>query len=266
MLGGRLSCAFAGLTTLGRYPDEHEKIKTNTFYHRSPMGESYRHSPRPAPSSPPLARAVHVLSPLLPNPRRPSPQPVASSRVAPLPLCAQAHARTFAAHTHSDVVERLKPVILELERQRESVLVVAHRSIVRALYVGSCPPQPPPTAVACADATPSQIGAAECTTQDVPLKMYHKRCTTQDVPLKMQHARCTTPDATRQMQHARCNTPDATRQMQRRTTRLQQVLLLRRLPEGGDLQPRYPDQHGTYRRGNFRPAGPAASPERCALR
>ena len=36
--------------------------------------------------------------------------------------------------SYADVVERLKPIILELERQRASVLVVAHRSIVRVLY------------------------------------------------------------------------------------------------------------------------------------
>ena len=36
---GRGGCTSAWA---GRYPDEHEKIKTNTFYHRSPMGESYR--------------------------------------------------------------------------------------------------------------------------------------------------------------------------------------------------------------------------------
>ncbi len=36
--------------------------------------------------------------------------------------------------SYSDVIQRLEPVIVELERQRLSVLVIAHRAVLRALY------------------------------------------------------------------------------------------------------------------------------------
>jgi len=36
--------------------------------------------------------------------------------------------------SYVDVIQRLEPVILELERQREAVLIVAHNAIIRAIY------------------------------------------------------------------------------------------------------------------------------------
>ena len=33
-----------------------------------------------------------------------------------------------------DVIQRLEPVIIEIERERECVVVVAHQAILRALY------------------------------------------------------------------------------------------------------------------------------------
>jgi len=36
--------------------------------------------------------------------------------------------------SYEDVIERLEPIIFELERQREPVLVIAHQAILRALY------------------------------------------------------------------------------------------------------------------------------------
>ena len=33
-----------------------------------------------------------------------------------------------------DVIHRLEPVIIEIERERECVLVVGHQAILRALY------------------------------------------------------------------------------------------------------------------------------------
>ncbi|MBM4362341.1 MAG: histidine phosphatase family protein [Deltaproteobacteria bacterium] len=36
--------------------------------------------------------------------------------------------------SYSDVIQRLEPVIVELERQRDPVLVIAHQAVLRALY------------------------------------------------------------------------------------------------------------------------------------
>ena len=36
--------------------------------------------------------------------------------------------------SYEDVIQRLEPVILELERERGSVLIVAHQAVLRALY------------------------------------------------------------------------------------------------------------------------------------
>ena len=36
--------------------------------------------------------------------------------------------------SYADVIQRLEPLIIELERQRASVLVVAHQAVVRVLY------------------------------------------------------------------------------------------------------------------------------------
>jgi len=40
-----------------------------------------------------------------------------------------------------DVVQRLEPVIIELEREKECVLIVAHQAVLRALvgYFSSTP-------------------------------------------------------------------------------------------------------------------------------
>lgn len=36
--------------------------------------------------------------------------------------------------SYEDVIRRVEPVIMELERQREPILVVAHRAVLRCLY------------------------------------------------------------------------------------------------------------------------------------
>lgn len=36
--------------------------------------------------------------------------------------------------SYIDVIERIKPVIIELERQRRSVLVVCHLAVLRCIY------------------------------------------------------------------------------------------------------------------------------------
>jgi broad specificity phosphatase PhoE len=36
--------------------------------------------------------------------------------------------------SYYDVIQRLEPVIVELERQRSPVLVIAHQAVLRALY------------------------------------------------------------------------------------------------------------------------------------
>ena len=50
-----------------------------------------------------------------------------------------------------DVIQRLEPVIIEIERERECMCVVAHQAVLRALYgyfmkiplkVGCSGPQP----------------------------------------------------------------------------------------------------------------------------
>jgi broad specificity phosphatase PhoE len=36
--------------------------------------------------------------------------------------------------SYADVIQRLEPVIVELERQSSPVLIVAHRAVIRVLY------------------------------------------------------------------------------------------------------------------------------------
>jgi broad specificity phosphatase PhoE len=36
--------------------------------------------------------------------------------------------------SYADVIQRLEPVIVELERQRAPVLIIAHQAVLRALY------------------------------------------------------------------------------------------------------------------------------------
>ena len=55
--------------------------------------------------------------------------------------------------SYEDVIERLDPVILEIERNRDPVVVVAHQAVVRCLYgyfaeqpPEACPPLPAPCA------------------------------------------------------------------------------------------------------------------------
>lgn len=54
--------------------------------------------------------------------------------------------------SYEDVIQRLEPVIVELERQRAPVMVVAHRAVIRALYAYFMDRSP-----------------AECTRMEVPL-------------------------------------------------------------------------------------------------
>lgn len=54
--------------------------------------------------------------------------------------------------SYEDVIQRLEPVIVELERQREPVLVIAHQAVLRALY-----------------AYFMDLGPEECPQLDVPL-------------------------------------------------------------------------------------------------
>ena len=39
-----------------------------------------------------------------------------------------------AGESYRDVIERLRPMIVELERQRHSVLVVCHMAVLRCIY------------------------------------------------------------------------------------------------------------------------------------
>ncbi len=39
-----------------------------------------------------------------------------------------------SGESYLDVIQRLEPVIIEIERERECVCVVAHQAILRALY------------------------------------------------------------------------------------------------------------------------------------
>ncbi len=54
--------------------------------------------------------------------------------------------------SYEDVIQRLEPAILELERQREPILVITHRAVLRALYAYFMDKPP-----------------AECTRMDIPL-------------------------------------------------------------------------------------------------
>jgi 6-phosphofructo-2-kinase/fructose-2,6-biphosphatase len=36
--------------------------------------------------------------------------------------------------SYLDVIQRLEPVVIEIEREKESVVVIAHQAILRALY------------------------------------------------------------------------------------------------------------------------------------
>lgn len=53
--------------------------------------------------------------------------------------------------SYADVIQRLEPVIVEIERLREPILIIAHQAVLRALYVylagrpqGECPHTPIP--------------------------------------------------------------------------------------------------------------------------
>jgi 6-phosphofructo-2-kinase/fructose-2,6-biphosphatase len=39
-----------------------------------------------------------------------------------------------SGESYSDVIQRLEPVIVEIERQRDPVVVVGHQAVLRALY------------------------------------------------------------------------------------------------------------------------------------
>ena len=39
-----------------------------------------------------------------------------------------------SGESYMDVVQRLEPVVIEIERERECVCVVGHQAILRALY------------------------------------------------------------------------------------------------------------------------------------
>lgn len=40
----------------------------------------------------------------------------------------------MGGESYLDVIERVRPVIIELERQRRSVLVVSHLAVIRCIY------------------------------------------------------------------------------------------------------------------------------------
>lgn len=44
------------------------------------------------------------------------------------------HSRYPAGESYLDVIQRLEPVIIELEREKESVCIVGHQAVLRALY------------------------------------------------------------------------------------------------------------------------------------
>ena len=41
---------------------------------------------------------------------------------------------THAGESYLDVIQRLEPVVIEIERQKDSVCVVAHQAILRVIY------------------------------------------------------------------------------------------------------------------------------------
>lgn len=43
------------------------------------------------------------------------------------------HDRYPAGESYLDVIQRLEPVIIEIEREKECVCVVAHQAVLRAL-------------------------------------------------------------------------------------------------------------------------------------
>lgn len=63
-----------------------------------------------------------------------------------------------SGESYLDVIQRLEPVIIEIERERECVCVVAHQAILRALYgyFTKCPlkVRPPPNPPACSPTCP----------------------------------------------------------------------------------------------------------------
>ncbi|GFH23018.1 6PF2K domain-containing protein, partial [Haematococcus lacustris] len=53
-----------------------------------------------------------------------------------------------AGESYLDVVQRLEPVITEIERERECVVIVSHQAVLRAVlgyFMVSCLPRMPPT-------------------------------------------------------------------------------------------------------------------------
>lgn len=45
-----------------------------------------------------------------------------------------ASCRYPSGESYLDVIQRLEPVIIEIERERECVCIVAHQAVLRALY------------------------------------------------------------------------------------------------------------------------------------
>ena len=48
--------------------------------------------------------------------------------------CDQLACRYPSGESYLDVIQRLEPVIIEIERERECVCIVAHQAVLRALY------------------------------------------------------------------------------------------------------------------------------------
>ncbi len=44
------------------------------------------------------------------------------------------HLRYPSGESYLDVIQRLEPVIIEVERQKDSVCIVAHQAILRVIY------------------------------------------------------------------------------------------------------------------------------------
>jgi broad specificity phosphatase PhoE len=69
--------------------------------------------------------------------------------------------------SYEDVIQRLEPVIIELERQRSPVLIIAHQAVIRALYAylmdlapADCPRLPVPLHTVI-ELTPNAYGCTE---------------------------------------------------------------------------------------------------------
>jgi len=80
--------------------------------------------------------------------------------------------------SYLDVIARLEPIIIEMERHQEPLLIIAHQAILRiiyAFYMGLSRPEAPYVSIplnTVIKLVPAAYGCAE-TVSDRPLEWYH---------------------------------------------------------------------------------------------